>query len=234
MPGNAVVYLRVSTDEQAEKGLSLRAQEEAATEFAGRKGWPVAAVIRDEGVSGGKPLKKRPGLRQAIAALGPGDSLVVSKRDRIFRTDAWTGASIEREVTSRGARIVSAAGEGTEDDSPINVLMRRILDAFAEFELSKIRERTDGVLASKRSNGERCGQVPYGFRTTDDGVGLVVDPDEAAVVELTRSLRDDGLSLRAIAAELLAMGLKPKNGGEAWGVTTIRRLLSRSEPCPET
>lgn len=234
MSGKAVVYIRVSTEEQAVSGLSLRAQEENVIAFAERKGWPVAAVLRDEGISAGKPLRKRPGLVEAIARLERGDNLLVVKRDRIFRAEPLACALIERDVTSRGARIVSAAGEGTEDDSPANVLMRRILDAFAEYELAVIKKRTADVVASKRANRERCGQVAYGFRTSADGVGLEVDPEEAALVELARSLRGDGLSLRAIAGELLARGHTPKNGGAAWGVTTIRRILSRSEPCPET
>lgn len=228
----AVVYIRVSTEDQAESGLSLRAQEEAAGAFAERSGWSVDAVCRDEGVSAGKPLDKRPGLVEAIARLGRGDVLLVCKRDRIFRADPYECAIIDRAVASKGARIVSAAGEGTEDDSPGSMLMRRLLDAFAEYERLQARVRTLAVFRSKAAASERCGQVAYGTRLAADGVHLEPEPAEAGLAQLVRALREVGMSLRAIAAQLWAWGLKPKNGGAAWGASTIRRLLKEGPPCP--
>ena len=63
----------------------------------------------------------------AIDALGKGDVLLVAKHNRLAR-DPLTACWLETEISKRGARIVSAAGEGTDDDGPISVLMRRIID----------------------------------------------------------------------------------------------------------
>src|SRR4051794_20573904 len=105
----AVIYLRVSTDEQSASGLGLEAQLSACKAAASRLGLPVASVHQDD-VSGGLPLEKRPGLLEAIVALGPGDSLLVAKLDRLSRGDPITSGMIEAAVLRWKARIVSAAG----------------------------------------------------------------------------------------------------------------------------
>ena len=72
---------------------------------------------------------------------------------------------IEKEAKRRGASIVSAAGEGTESEEPTAVLMRRIVDAFAEYEKNVIGARTAAALEQKRERGEKTGgNVPFGYR----------------------------------------------------------------------
>src|SRR5687768_9360060 len=69
----ALIYRRVSTDEQAESGAGLNAQLDACHLFATRQKLPVAGVFTDEDESGATPLEKRPGLLGALGELGPGD-----------------------------------------------------------------------------------------------------------------------------------------------------------------
>ena len=183
----AVIYLRVSTDEQAESGLGLEAQLAACRALAARMDWQVALVCEDA-LSGGLPLEKRTILLDALAALGRGDVLLVAKRDRLSRGDLMATAMIEAAVKRAGARIVSAAGEGTESDDPASVLMRRIVDAFGEYERLLIKARTRAALKAKKARGERYGQVPYGHRLAGDGNRLEPDPDEAAAVALILDL----------------------------------------------
>jgi DNA invertase Pin-like site-specific DNA recombinase len=111
MSGRAIAYLRVSTDKQAESGLGLDAQEASVNAAATRLGLPLAATFTDAGTSGAMAIEGRPVLLDAVSALKRGDVLLVAKRDRIGR-DVVAVAMIERLVTKRGARIVSAAGEG--------------------------------------------------------------------------------------------------------------------------
>jgi DNA invertase Pin-like site-specific DNA recombinase len=68
-----------------------------------------------------------PGADQAIVALKRGDVLLVAKRDRLGR-DVYEVLGIQRLIARRGARVVSAAGEGTDADSPSDVLMRGLID----------------------------------------------------------------------------------------------------------
>src|SRR4030095_11772575 len=109
-------------------------------------------------------------------------------------------AMIERLVAKRGGRVISAAGEGTESDDPAGVLMRRLIDSFAEYERLIISARTRAALAAKRSRRERVsGIVPFGYSLAADGRTLEVNTQEAATVEVIRQLRAEGRSLRAVA-----------------------------------
>ena len=226
-PSRAVAYLRVSTDDQA---LGPEAQRAAILRWAASAGIEVVAWCEDLGVSGGAPLDKRPGLLEALAALPVNGAgvLVVAKRDRLAR-DVMTAAMTEAAAARVGARVLSAAGEGTEGeaDDPAGLLMRRLIDAFSEYERALIGSRTRAALAVKRARGERVGSVPLGSTVAADGVHLAPDLAEARALDLIAELRADGLSLRAIAAELNARGVPAR--GERWHPTTVARVLRREE-----
>ncbi len=214
-----IAYLRVSTEQQTQSGAGLDAQLDACQRMAGK----LAGVYRDEGVSGKTGLDKRPALLEAIAELGKGDTLMVAKRDRLGR-DPLVVAMVESAVQRKGARIVSAAGEGTDSDSPSDVLMRRMVDAFAEYERLVIGARTRAALQAKKARGERTGSIPYGFRLADDGVNLVRDEVEQEAMTMIRELNGKGLSLRNIAGRLEVKGYKPRNG-KSWHPQTISNIL---------
>src|SRR5262245_52281305 len=113
----AIGLVRVSTDRQADSGLGLDAQRQSVTACAARLGLPLARIIEEPGVSGTLALADRPLLMDAISSLKRGSVLVVAKRDRLSR-DVVEAAMIERLIAKRGARVVSAAGEGTDSDDP--------------------------------------------------------------------------------------------------------------------
>jgi len=208
----AWAYSRVSTDEQTESGHGLNAQADACSELAERESWNLAGSFCDEGISGAAGLDKRPGLLAAIDSLQRGDVLLVAKRDRIAR-DPLVMAMTEAAVNRKGARIVSAAGEGTESNDPGAVLMRRMIDAFSEYERLVIGARTKAALRAKRQRGERVSRhTPYGYRLGPDGVHLEPEPAEQAVIAEARELRDSGLSLRAVAEELERRGFMSRTG----------------------
>lgn len=217
----AIGYSRVSTADQAESGLGLEAQRERIEAAAERSGLQLGEVFTDAGVSGSAGLEDRPGLFAALEQLGRGDVLLVAKRDRIAR-DPIIAAMVERTAQRKGARVVSAAGEGTDDDDPASILMRRMVDAFAEYERLLIGQRTKAALAAKKKRGERAGNLPFGFR--DDGTGrLVEEPGEQEVIGRIAELRAAGLSLRAVVAELRSEGLTSRSG-KPLGLTQVARI----------
>ena len=215
---SAIAYIRASSDEQR---LSPEAQRTTLEALCAARGWALRAVHVDHGVSGGAPLDKRPGLLAALDSVGKGDVLVVAKRDRLAR-DMLVSLLVERELKNRGGAIVSADG-AAEGDGPEAQLMRRILDAFAEYERAMIKLRTKQALAAKKRQGKRVGQVPYGFRV---GRGGMLEPD-AAEQQTLREIREwheSGLSATRICAQLEADGAPAR--GSRWHATTIRRLLA--------
>jgi DNA invertase Pin-like site-specific DNA recombinase len=237
---SAVFYRRVSTDDQAESKAGLQAQLDACSTYAQRAGLEVAGEFSDEAISGAAPLDKRPGLLDALALIGLGDVLVVAKRDRLGR-DPIVVCMIEAAVERQGGRVVSAAGEGTEGDDPTSVLMRRIVDAFAEYERLVIKSRTRAALMAKKRRGQRTGSIPIGSMLFDDGarsktdrpLALVPSPDDLAMMALVRELKASGLSLRRIASELDRRGVPTKNGGERWCASTIAVILKRTPTTTE-
>ena len=225
---NAVIYARVSSEEQAASGLGIEAQIDATRRWAAQNGHDVAGPYSDEGVGGATGLDKRPQLLEAISVLTPGDVLLVAKRDRLGRGDSMLHAMIEAAVKRKKCRIVSAAGEGTEADEPANILMRRMVDAFGEYERLIIKARTKAALRAKRARGERYSPTPFGSDLAACGRMLVPNEGEREALDLVRRWRADGRSLRAIAAELDGLGIRPKAGGPKWSHSSVQRLLSRT------
>lgn len=233
---SAVAYLRVSTDEQADSRAGLDAQLHAIRSWADKHGIELVATFADEGISGAAPLDKRAGLLDAVNALGRGDILVVAKRDRLSR-DPVSAAVVERMVAKTKGRIVSAAGEGTDDDEPTSILLRRIVDAFSEHERLLIAARTRAALKAKARKGERVGRLPLGYvadrparhlRPDDDAAArLVPVSEELAVIARIRSERAAGRSMRDIAARLTADKVPTKTGRSAWSHSTVQRILDR-------
>lgn len=223
----ALGYLRVSTDAQAESGLGLDAQRAAIVTAAARLGLALADTFTDAGLSGALDVANRPGLFAAINAIRRGDVLIVAKRDRLGR-DVIALAMIERLIVRKGARVLSAAGEGTEADDAASMLQRRILDAFGEYERLLIGQRTKAALKAKRQRGERAGNLPFGFALADDGRTLLPCLAEQRIIGLIRQLREAGYSLRAIADRLNAEGFTTRRGS-AWRhvyVANIAHTLS--------
>lgn len=219
-----IAYLRVSTSEQAESGAGLAAQLYACRAYAERTGETLAGTFQDEGISGACGLEKRPALLDAIASLDAGDVLLVAKRDRLGR-DPIKVAMIESAASRKGARIVSAAGEGTESDDPASVLMRRMIDAFAEYERLIIGARTKAAMKAKKSKAERVGAVPYGYKLQADGVHLEPEPIEQAVIDQAKLYRSAGLGYRAIANRLNAKGFRSRTGRDFVDMQ-IKRMLA--------
>lgn len=220
----AVAYLRVSTDEQR---LGPAAQRAAIEAWAAREGVQIASWHVDAGVSGATAIEDRPALCAALAALREhgAATLIVAKRDRIAR-DVVIAAMVERAAAASGARLLSADGTGN-GDSPADAFMRTVIDGAAAYERGLIRARTKAALAAKRARGERVGEVPYGFRLADDGVQLVADEAEQAVIATIHELHGVGRSQRAIVAELAARGVVSRVGTPI-GKTQVLRVLARA------
>jgi DNA invertase Pin-like site-specific DNA recombinase len=93
--------------------------------------------------------------------------LLIATRDRLAR-DTFIAALVEQRVQKLGASIRAVDGSGNTD-TPEGLLVRRIVDAFAEYERLTIQARTKAALAVKRLHRERISrQPPYGWRFTRD------------------------------------------------------------------
>ncbi len=224
-----IAYLRVSSEEQALSGLGMEAQLEAIRTKVGEPD----IIIRDEGFSGG--TLDRPGLTELLNLVGKGDTVIVAKLDRLSRGDAFASSWLEKEIVVKGkSQILSAAGEGTGDDSPQGALMREILKAFANFELSLIKHRTSAAvkvkMERKKQAGEKTGgRIPFGYSITEvAGVKMLVDnPTEQEAIRIMVTMRAAGATLQSIADHLHDQGILPRAGGK-WAPTVIRSIINRA------
>jgi site-specific DNA recombinase len=138
-PRRAILYARVSTDEQARSGYSLAQQIEALREYADREGYEVLEEVSDPGQSGAS--LERPGMdrvRDLVAAGGVAMVLALD-RDRLARKVVHN-LVLEEELAKHGCEL--RALNDYAGDSPEAALMRGIQGQFAEYERAKIVERT--------------------------------------------------------------------------------------------
>ena len=140
-------YARVSTDQQ-----DLTAQRDGLAAL----GVAVNRIYVDQGLTGTN--RERPGLREALAACREGDTLVVTKLDRLARSlpDA---RAIADDLTQRQVRL-NLGGSVYDPTDPVGRLLFNVLAMVAEFETDLIRLRTREGMKVARAKGRLRGKQP--------------------------------------------------------------------------
>jgi site-specific DNA recombinase len=235
MTRQALLYARVSTDDQAERGYSLTTQIDAMREYAISHGFSVVAEVADD-CSGSIPVADRPGGGQVYTFLRDkrADVVILYTIDRTARDKR--DYPIEfliflRDVQDAGAElhyVDSGKSEGS------------IVDLFKAWqageERKKIVERTTRGRLAKAKAGKWVGdsRPPYGYRQVGHGrdCRLEIDELEAMVVQrifnLYTGIGEERLPLLGIAMRLTAEGVPPPRvgkRGEAWYAYTVKRLV---------
>ena len=147
MTHTLIGYARCSTDKQ-----DLAAQKDILSGL----GVALDRIYTDHGFTGTN--RARPGLDQALAALRPGDTLVVPKLDRLARS-VPDAREIADSLSARGVRLQLGAAVHDPND-PMGKLFFNILATFAEFEADLIRMRTREGMAVARAKGKLRGKKP--------------------------------------------------------------------------
>lgn len=209
----AIIYRRVSTDEQADSGAGLSAQAASLAAEVAHRGWTIAADYADEGVSGSVSPDRRPALAAALADLDAGraDVLVVAKLDRLSRSVVDLALLLDRAERARWSLVILDCDVDTT--SAGGRLVASVLASVAEWERRVIGERTRAALAARKAAGARLGRP----------VAL-----PAATRSRVAELRSEGLSLPRIAATLTDEGIPTARGGK-WHPSTVAAVLRSIE-----
>jgi site-specific DNA recombinase len=220
-----VGYVRVSTDKQAEHGVSLEAQEAKIRAMATVHGTELSEVIVDGGESA-KSLN-RPGIARLLAMVDAGNVkvVIVAKLDRLTRSVKDLCELLER-FERRGVSLVSVA-ESLDTGSAAGRLVLNIMTAVSQWEREAIGERTRDALRHKRSQGQRVGNIPFGSRLGGDRQRLEPDPAEQDALEQIRVLRNKGETLRGIAATLNHRAYRTRRG-TPWRLESVARVLKQA------
>lgn len=205
----AVGYVRVSTEEQAKEGISLDAQEARVEAFCEAKDWKLLRIYRDEGISG-KDLN-RPGVQALIRDLKSNgvDVVVTVKLDRLTRSIRDLGALIEDLFEGVALACIE---EGLDSATNGGELVINLLGSVAQWERKAIGERTKAALDYKRSQGEWCGRIPFGFKL--EGKKLVEDPAQMKIILSMKRMHQRGQSVRTIAGKF------------SLGKSTVHRIVT--------
>lgn len=177
-PKRVAIYARVSTRDQEPLNQLLELRR-----YAEARGWTVAEEFVDKGVSGAKD--HRPALTALMAAARKRkvDVVLVARFDRFARSVRHLVSALE-DFRTLGIAFI-ATGDAIDTTTPTGKMTFHIIAAMAEFERSLIQERIHAGLRRARAQGKRLGRPP-------------VEID----AERVRALRQQGLSLRAIAREM--------------------------------
>ncbi|WP_104080947.1 recombinase family protein [Cryobacterium sp. Y11] len=147
MTGMLIGYARVSTNDQ-----DLTAQKNALAAL----GVSLHKTFTDQGLTGTN--RARPGLREALAACRAGDTLVVTKLDRLARS-LRDAKDIVDDLTLREVKL-SIGGSVHDPTDPVGRLLFNVLAMVAEFEADLIRARTREGMQVAKAAGRLRGKQP--------------------------------------------------------------------------
>jgi site-specific DNA recombinase len=239
-------YARVSTDEQAERGVSLLDQRAKIRDFAIANGLGLHEVVEDRGECS-KSLD-RPGLKLVLTGLRSGlaSGIVVTHTDRLTRHVGDMVRLVEEfflDPDPRGCHLHSTS-EHVETRTASGRLQLYIMTAVSQFSREKIVENTASAMHGKMSRSERTGNLRFGMKVDPDDarrsksgrpVALVPCLDDLAVEEKIRGFRAEGITLRAIAEALNGLGIPGKRGVTKrstgrWSKSSVGAVLKRGGP----
>jgi len=235
----AVIYMRVSTQEQAQGKASLPDQLETCQKVIAQKEWKFIKDYRDEGISG-HLTEERHGL-QSMLRDGRDhkfDLIIVKDYDR-FARNKDAAAIIRQELKELGIQVYAINTpvepkpvneyDPNEDDSA--TIMETISDMRADLERKQIMRRMKMGKTAKAQAGNIPNNVPYGYRVirTLEGAKIkrtvVANEEEASRVKFIFNEYARGLGDRKIAIEMNRKGWKAPRG-KGWTISAIRYLLS--------
>ncbi len=234
----AVLYTRVSGDEQDKHGTSPETQRDATRQKALALGLPIIAEYYDGAVSGGL-LLARPGMQAALSDIraGRADTLICPNISRYSR-DVEHQQAIKKAVKSVGGKLIFC--DMDFDDTPEGDLNFDIHGSFAAYERKIIRARCMKGKRKQAGAGRRFSpsRSPLGYhivKKEDVLRGLfpsemlgryAVDESRAPLVqELFARYAAGEMGTPALCRDLNGRGVPPPLGGSLWRCSTLRSIL---------
>jgi site-specific DNA recombinase len=216
----AIGYIRVSTDKQADQGVSLEAQKAKIEAYAMLYDLEMVDYVIE---TGSAKDTHRDGLQEALGALtsGKAEALIVVKLDRLTRSVADLGRLVE---TYFQKHALLSVGEQIDTRSASGRLVLNVLASVSQWEREVIGERTSAAMQHMKAHGQYTGgKPPYGFQLINGQ--LIEHEAEQAVLALAQKYKAKGLSLRKIAQVLSEAGFKSRTS-RVFDSSSIRRMAA--------
>lgn len=223
----AVAYARVSTEMQAEEGLSIAAQLAEIREFAAARGWQVVNEFVDAGITG--QTLDRPGLQAVLlaAAQGAFDILVVHELSRLSRSSVYETFAIFEQLGRHGVGFASVKEPQFDLSNPTGRFLLTIIAAINQYYIDILR------LHTRKAKRERAREGLYNASVAPYGYALSGSPRAAPVVvaaeaEVVRFLFEHYASGRYSIEELTELinerGWRTRTG-RRFSVETVNDML---------
>lgn len=220
----ALLYVRVSaTEAQSDSDLSLAAQERTLRLAAEIDGYTdVRVIVERHSASRRLPLRDE---AMALLRSGAASAMYVTKVDRLSRNGVRDVLAVADAADREGWRL-RLLEVNLDTKTPSGRLVLTIMAGIARFESERRSERMREYHQERRDRGQRAG-VEYGQRVTHPASARQRDQARCAAATVARILRmrDQGLSLRTIAATLTAESVD----GRTWNPTLVARIIRRHE-----
>ncbi|MFQ6065822.1 MAG: recombinase family protein [bacterium] len=216
MSKRIIGYVRVSTEEQAKNGLSLKSQESTIKTYAKLKKLCPVEILEDKGASGNS--LEREGMQRLISLCEQGEvsHLIVYKMDRLTRRTRDLLEIVEDVFVANGVCFHSVT-ENVDTTGPLGKFFLTLMGALAQMERELIVERIKDALKEKKRRGEPLGSPALGFRA--ENKERIENCQELEIVQYVKALRRKRLSHRDIAKRLNKEGIPTKRGGRWYGST---------------
>jgi len=226
----AVIYARVSSDEQADRGLSIPTQIKLCKEFVKREGWEFIKEYIDEAISGLR--NDRPAFLEMLSDAHEKefDVIVVYSLSR-FSRDRYDAITKKKLLSDIGIKIISAT-EPIDSTTPEGKLLEGIIESINEFYSANLsRETFRGLKANAETGFWNGGVPPFGYKRKEvslNGAKKVtyeIDGTEAEIVKRIFKFAYEGVGTKKTCVILNNEGLRTRRG-KIFTPSAVRVILT--------
>jgi len=221
------IYVRVSTEEQAKEGFSIRAQAEKLKTYALLKEWDIYDLYTDDGISG-KNIIDRPEINRLIKDVREGNvnNVLVFKIDRLTRSIKNLMELVE--LFDEHNCSFNSLTESIDTETPSGRMFLKIIGIFAEFERENLASRVTLGFERKVKEGYSLSSfgTSYGYDIQKGERIQKIVPSEAKIVkEIFDMYVKENMSMLGITKELVRRNIKTKKSSSKWNKSTIKNML---------
>lgn len=222
-------YIRVSTTDQANTGMSLETQEKRIQSYCLFKSLNLIKMYRDEGKSGKN--MDRPGLQQLINEVQSGDSIIITDLSRLSRNTRET-LQLFHDFKEKGVYFICIELD-VDFNTPIGAMLMTVLMSVHQLERENTSANVSANMQRLSREGKLRSRAPLGFRFVGKDRDLEPVPEQQRVIERIKTMYSSGMKYLQIAKQLneegenrvLNLNKKDQNKIYVFHAETIRRIL---------
>jgi site-specific DNA recombinase len=218
----AALYVRVSTDDQAEEGYSIDAQKNQLTDYCKKNDINIYKIYSDEGISGQK--ENRPQFQEMIkdAKAKLFNIILVHKYDR-FARKVELSQRIKGQLSKCGVNVISI----TEpiEDSPMGFFVSGLHELLAEYYVKNLAQEVKKGMRERVRQGQHNGSVPYGYKIDKTTGNMIINKQQANVIKKIFEMYNNGNGTCKISRWLQENGIEPAISGSVWNHYAVLYIL---------